>query len=196
MRRPLGSDTLFFLKRRCRRVCPVRRLPVGGPKLGAALLRCLTRAGEARRWNLWDWMNVDLGFHGGIHMRADIIALMAILVLPAGCTTAGDSVSAGAANQTAAASQRAAASSLAGRWSGQTASGGSIIVSIPPSGTPSYTFRGENVPVRSSRMSGDNMVLTVGTGGGQVTLSPRGDGSLEYSYRFQGQSASAVLMRS
>ena len=87
------------------------------------------------------------------------------------------------------------ANEFAGRWTGQTARGGSIVLNIPPAGTPSYVFRGENVRVSSARVSNGAMVLTVGLGNARITITPQGDGSLAFDYRFQGETTSAVLKK-
>lgn len=83
-----------------------------------------------------------------------------------------------------------------GTWTGTTARGGAVQVVVPATGTPTYAFRGERVPVRSAAVSGNTLVLGVGaTGEGRVVLTPVGAGQLRYDYSFRGQSASAVLAR-
>lgn len=84
---------------------------------------------------------------------------------------------------------------LAGTYSGKTAKGSSITVVIPKSGTPTYSFGGSSVSVNSATLSGKTVKLSVGTGGGSVTLTETGKGKLSYKYAFKGDSASATLSK-
>ena len=120
------------------------------------------------------------------------IALGAVLLLAlAGCTSTGSSGSDAASAPAAASEDRSA---FVGNWSGSLTSGDPITVSVPASGNPSYSYNGDRVPVRSARLSGGSLVLTVGSGGGTVTLTPQGK-QLGLAYRFRGNSASGVLSR-
>lgn len=84
---------------------------------------------------------------------------------------------------------------LVGTWSGSLASGKSIQLRIPESGTPSYRFDGQNVAVRSASMTGGALVMAVGRGPGTVTVTPSGNG-LAYTYRDGGGTARTMLSRS
>jgi hypothetical protein len=81
-----------------------------------------------------------------------------------------------------------------GRWTGATERGGSVEI-VLAEGSSRYTFRGQPVPVTGARIEGDAMVLTVGEGGGTVTLRPMPGGRLAYNHRFRSDRASAVLVR-
>lgn len=119
-----------------------------------------------------------------------VLGALALALLAAGCTSTGGSAEATAQAEPAASRQAA----LVGTWTGSLDGGAAVRVSIPESGTPSYSFDGQRVPVSAVRESGSSLVPAVGSGGGTVTLTPQGDG-LAYRYRFRGQSASATLSR-
>src|SRR5690606_27443231 len=121
-------------------------------------------------------------------------SLAAALLVLAACSS--PSMQTASSTTSPQATEASAESTLAGRWTGQTAQGGSVVIDIPPSGSPTYSFRGQNVPVSSARMDNGSMVMVVGTGAGRVTLTPQADGTLAYDYRFQGQTAAASLRRS
>lgn len=87
------------------------------------------------------------------------------------------------------------AEALVGRWSGNLPNGASILLDIPKSGKPSYRFKGMNVAVVSARASGNSLVLSVGRGYGNVTVTPSG-GTLAYTYSDREGTAKAVLTRS
>ena len=118
--------------------------------------------------------------------------ILSSAILAASCTSPGSQPA--IATATAPAGQPE--NQFAGRWTGQTARGGSVAFNIPSSGNPTYAFRGQNVPVSSARISNGVMVLTVGSGNGHVTLTPQSDGSLAYAYAFQGQTTTATLRKS
>ena len=118
--------------------------------------------------------------------------LAAVLLSASACSSTGPAP----AQNTAGASTAQAANEFTGRWTGRTSQGGSIVLNVPSSGTPTYVFRGENVRVSSSRVRNGAMVLAVGTGNARVTLTPKADGTLTFDYRFQGNGTSAVLRKS
>lgn len=117
--------------------------------------------------------------------------ILAGAILTASCASSGPPPAATATNASAAQT----ANEFAGRWTGTTARGGSVVVNIPSTGTPTYVFRGENVRVSSARVSNGAMVLIVGFGNARITLTPQGDGSLAYDYKFRDETATAVLRK-
>lgn len=118
--------------------------------------------------------------------------LAGVILTASSCSSSGPVPAPTAAN----ASATQTANEFTGRWTGKTPRGGSIVLNVPSAGTPTYVFRGENVRVSSSRVSNGTMVLIVGTGNARITLTPQGDGSLAFDYRFQGDGTSAVLRKS
>jgi hypothetical protein len=84
---------------------------------------------------------------------------------------------------------------LAGTYSGKTAKGGDIVIVVPPSGTPTYRFRGSPVMVSSAKLSGKTITMNVGPNGfGKVSLVTDGKGA-SYSYRAGQDTASASLIK-
>ena len=84
---------------------------------------------------------------------------------------------------------------LAGSYSGKLAKGGAIRITIPKSGTPSYSFSGDSVSVNSAFLSGKTIKMDVGSGHGSVTLTAAGKGKLSYRYYFNGNTAATTLTR-
>lgn len=125
-------------------------------------------------------------------MLKPITALLAA-ALVAGCTSTGGSSSSGA-TAVAAAPAAASAQDMTGTWRGTLGGGAAVQVRISDGGSVAYAYNGQNVPVTATRVSGRSLVLTVGSGGGQVTLTPAGD-RLNYRYSFRGDQASAILTR-
>lgn len=71
----------------------------------------------------------------------------------------------------------------AGTYTGKTAKGNAISITVPKSGTPTYRFAGSTVAVASASFSGKTIKMNVGPGGhGLVVVKLKGkDASYEYS---------------
>lgn len=130
-------------------------------------------------------------------MRRTFIAFASIVAL-AGCQPAEQAAPVSASvTGTAAAAAVQSSEQFVGTWTGTTAAGGDIRIVVPAGGTPTYVFRGSDVPVTAARVSGDSLVLRVGrSGGGTVTLTPLAGDQLQYDYSFGGDRATAVVTRS
>src|SRR5690606_18412934 len=98
-------------------------------------------------------------------------SLAAALLVLAACSS--PSMQTASSTTSPQATEASTESTPAGRWTGQTAQGGSVVIDIPPSGSPTYSFRGQKLPVSSARMANGSMVMMVGTGAGRVTLTPQ-----------------------
>jgi hypothetical protein len=85
------------------------------------------------------------------------------------------------------------ANPFVGAWRGTTERGGSILLDIPASGSPRYVFRGENVPIQSTRMSGNSMLINLGAA--LITLTPSGSNQLDYVWQMGSQRATARLSK-
>lgn len=84
---------------------------------------------------------------------------------------------------------------LAGTYTGKTAKGGEIVIVIPPSGTPTYRFRGSPVMVSNAKLSGKTVTMNVGPEGlGRVSLVTDGKGA-SYSYRAGADTTTASLTK-
>ncbi len=84
---------------------------------------------------------------------------------------------------------------LAGTYTGKTAKGGDVRIVLPKSGTPTYRFRGDSVAVNSASVSGKTVKMSVGEGGGSITLTSSGKGQITYRYSFNGATAAATLTK-
>lgn len=120
------------------------------------------------------------------HLLLAICGSLAI----AGCTSTGSDTTDGST-----VTAQADRGDMVGTWTGTLDGNAAVRVTVPASGNISYWFRGQRVPVSSSRKSGNSLISVVGAGGGTVTLSQSGDGLL-YRYSFRGDRASATLTRS
>ncbi|AYD00660.1 hypothetical protein [Neorhizobium sp. NCHU2750] len=84
---------------------------------------------------------------------------------------------------------------LAGTYTGKTARGGEIVIVVPPSGTPTYRFRGSPVMVSNAKLSGKTITMNVGAEGlGRVSLVTDGKGAA-YSYRAGQDTTTASLTK-
>jgi hypothetical protein len=84
--------------------------------------------------------------------------------------------------------------SLFGRWTGATERGIPVEI-VLAEGSSVYRLRGEDLPVTGAELVGSSLILSVGTSGGTVSLTPVAGGRLAYGHRFSGEQASAVLVR-
>ena len=82
-----------------------------------------------------------------------------------------------------------------GTWTGVTAKGGDIVLTVS-GGQVSYVFRGASVPINSASISGKTLTLSVGTLQARVSVTRTGPATANYSYSDpNGGSAAAVLTR-
>jgi hypothetical protein len=84
---------------------------------------------------------------------------------------------------------------LAGSYTGKLKSGASVRVVIPKSGKPTYYFKGSRVTVNSDTYSGKTIKLDVGSGHGNVTLTPGKKSQLSFKYRLKSDTAATVLTK-
>jgi len=84
---------------------------------------------------------------------------------------------------------------LAGTYTGKTAKGNAIVIVVPKSGNPSYTFAGSNVRVSGARLSGKTINMNVGPNGlGRVVVTASGKGAA-YKYTDDKGSTTASLSK-
>lgn len=86
---------------------------------------------------------------------------------------------------------------LAGNYSGKNKHGGEVILTIPNSGIPSYTFNGAKQKVASAKTAGRNIDLVVPVDGGdaKITISPAGKNRLSWNFRFKNIKDTTILVR-
>lgn len=127
-------------------------------------------------------------------MKFGYIGLACAAMLTAGCsTTEGNPPSSGVATAAAVSSATTDRSAYVGTWAGTLGSGAAVIVRVPEQGNATYSFRGQNVPISGTDVSGSSMVLNLRSGG-TVTMTPQGN-SMGYSYRYGSDRAQTVLAR-
>lgn len=84
---------------------------------------------------------------------------------------------------------------LAGTYTGKTAKGNAILIVVPKSGNPSYTFAGSPVRVSGAQVSGKTISMNVGPNGlGRVSITASGKGA-SYKYTDKKGSTSASLAK-
>src|SRR4051812_37048123 len=84
---------------------------------------------------------------------------------------------------------------LAGTYTRQTAKGNAIVIVVPKSGNPSYTFAGSSVRVSGAKLSGKTINMNVGPNGlGRVVVTAGGKGA-SYKYTDDKGSTSTTLTK-
>ncbi|MEV4606215.1 hypothetical protein MRBLMR1_001159 [Neorhizobium sp. LMR1-1-1.1] len=84
---------------------------------------------------------------------------------------------------------------LAGTYTGETAKGNAILIVVPKSGNPSYTFAGSPFRVSGAKVSGKTISMNVGPNGlGRVLITASGKGA-SYKYTDNKGSTSASLAK-
>ncbi|MFK4771367.1 hypothetical protein [Rhizobium sp. ZW T2_16] len=86
---------------------------------------------------------------------------------------------------------------LAGNYSGKNKQGGEVILTIPNSGIPSYTFNGARQKVAGAKTAGKNIDLVVPVDGGdaRITISPAGKNKLSWNFRFKNIKDTTILVK-
>lgn len=83
-----------------------------------------------------------------------------------------------------------------GTWTGQTAKGGDISITISGNSATEYVFRGQSVPINQSAGTKKTFQLSVGQLNSTVRLTMAGANKARYSYSdSQGGSATGSVMR-
>lgn len=121
-------------------------------------------------------------------MIKHIIGAVAIAFLSA-CTTSDG----GSGNTTMAAAPVEDRAAFVGTWTGSLQSGASVRVVVPERGNATYAFRGEMVPVSSTRVSGGTMSIRIRQA--TVTMTPSGN-QMNYQYQHGTERATTTLSRS